>query len=129
MAVARVTLPGEFAEENTMRIRGRFLDDLGQPIPLVGLDSLTLTLYSDATKAIINGVENTDIRNVGRGIVSDLDGTFSVKLGVDDMIILDDSLTTETHVALIIGTYNGVPEDGFSREVVFKVRNLAKVLA
>ena len=122
----RFTVPGSVPEKTTWSYAATIVDDQQQPIPRAAITELTLTLYADASKAILNGVTGTNILNVDRGSIGETDGALIVKFRPADGAILDDSLKQELHVALITCKYNG-GVDQWNHEVAFKVDNLARL--
>lgn len=94
------------------------------PITLAELSTLTLTLYNLADLTIINGVNDTDVKNVGRGALHATSGVLTLTFDDADSIIATAS--GEYHVALIEATYNSGTRS-LRQEVIFAVRDLAKV--
>ena len=121
------TVPGDIPERTSWRYTCTLKDDLDQPIPAAALTSLLLTLYvRTGGNPIINSVDHVNILNLDRGSVGTSDGSLTIRFHAADTPILIDSATSETHVALLQGTYNG-GQDGFNREIVHRVTNLARV--
>lgn len=128
---ARTILDGLWAEKATMT--------LGSPTPMTitGADgvtplanadtvltALTLTLYEQRSRAVINGRSATSIFNVNGGTVTS-GGAFTLRLDPADMAcVLAGS--AEVHVALIEWTW-GTPMQGGKHEIIFTVANLEKV--
>ncbi len=124
---ARFTVPDEIPERTSWTYSARLVDGQGQAIPRAAINTLLLTLYLDnGAKPIINNVTAVNILNVDRGVVGETDGSLRINFRPDDSQIIDDTATTEVHVALVRCTYNGA-QDAFSREIGYKVRNLARL--
>lgn len=115
------------AEQTTLRFTATLIDETGAAIPSAGLSALTLTLYNrdSTTKEILNGVDDVNILNTGRGTVHATSGLLTIVLLPADNAIIDDTVDLEWHRALIEGTYSGGKT--FKQEIDFQVRNLAKV--
>lgn len=124
---ATFIVSGDVPEKTSWTYSCLLKDDKGNLIPRLALSTLTLTVYvPGAGNPVINGIQDVNILNTGRGTVGETDGTLSIHFFAADNVILSDSAVNETHVALIKGTYNG-GVDGFNREVQFKVKNMARV--
>lgn len=124
---ATFTVSGDIPERTSWVYKCTLVDQDGNPIPRLGLTSLTLTIYvQTAGNPIVNAVQAVNILNAGRGQVGDTDGSLAIHFFAADNVILNDALPQETHVALVQGTYNG-GQDGFNREIVFKVKNMTRV--
>jgi hypothetical protein len=107
-------------------ITAHLVDADGAPTPGVALTSLDLTLYAeDVTQTLINDVNRLSILNIGRGTVDDA-GLLTIRLVPGDSPILDDTLSDETHIALIEWTYNNFISAG-KHEFEFRVKNMARV--
>lgn len=121
----RTTLTAVFAEGKTAKITAVIEDEDGTGIDVANLGTVTLTLFNDRSKAIINSRNQTDIKNAGPGTI-DSSGNLTLTLTADDMAILVASNDAERHVAFIEWTYSsGTKSGGF--EIAFTVTNLAKV--
>lgn len=116
------------AEQSSLQITATLLDETGAPVPLAGLSSLTLTLYSrdSATQEIINSVSAVSILNTGRGTVHATSGLLTIAMVPADNTIIDTTQDLEWHRALIQGTYGGGVK-AVKQEIDFQVRNLSKV--
>lgn len=79
-----VNLPnGPIAAGTRPRYAAQLFDDFGVGIPANDLATFTLTLVDTLSNAVVNGVDDEDILNVGRGTV-DAEGNFVVTLEVTD---------------------------------------------
>ena len=119
----RVQLPDRAGEGKTYTISGSFIGDLGDVPPLSALSSLTLTLWDDASRAILNNVDRVNILNTGRGTV-DVNGYLICTLVGADNAVLDPQCIEELHVAFFEWTYSGGDKSG-GIEVAYYVRNFA----
>jgi hydrogenase maturation factor len=125
-AIGQYVGPDVLAEANSWQFTGVLRDDEEAAIPLSGVGTLTLTLYDKATAAVINSVTNVDIKNTGRGTIHATSGALAIHFLPEDTPITVSTLTEETHVALIKGTYNG-GADKLNFEIVHRVRNVRNV--
>ena len=80
-------------EGESLNITGQLVDFAGVPILKAGLSSFEITLYDEATKAIINSIERQD-----RSAQVASDGSFTLKFDGDDNTVVDASLAVEKHV-------------------------------
>jgi hypothetical protein len=125
MSYRRETLEERAAELKTYRIRGDLIDEAGDPLAPGNITSLTLRLFDENTKAIINGVDGISILNVDRGSV-DGNGKFTLILRPDDSPILNDHLLEEAHIAFIEWVFaTGSKKGGI--EIGFYVFNFVKL--
>ena len=69
------------------------MDFDGAPILKAGLSSFEITLYDEATHAIINSIERQDRLSE----VAD-NGSFTLKFDGDDNVVLDSALSVEKHI-------------------------------
>lgn len=117
------------AEQSTLQMTATLLDEVSMPVPLAGLSTLTLTLYSRDSVAqdIINNVSATNMLNAGRGTVHPTTGLLTITLLPADNAIVDGTKDLEWHRALIQGTYGSGGSRAFKYEIDFPVRNVAKV--
>lgn len=111
-------------ELTTPRYRATLEDFDGNPIPLVNVSTLTLTLYDESTGVIVNGVDSVNILNADRGTFGVTDGKLTILLEEDDTEILDDTKGSEKRVMLIEWVAGAIIG---KHEVVFRVKNLARV--
>ena len=124
----RSVCPEEIPEKTSYRYTAVLLNELDLPVPVADIVTATLTLYTlvDSALTIINGLNASNIKNVGRGTF-DAFGNMAIALIPDDNPVLDPTLVVEKHLMLIQIVYNGGA--GAARhEVVLPVRNLQKVL-
>lgn len=114
-----------FAEKSTPKITGIIKDEDGVVIPGASLDSLTLTLYNAANGVLLGArPAQQDIKGINGGSV-DVNGNFALQLTIADMAIIDDTVSLETHIALIEWTYSTVLSG--KKNIKFRVSNLEKV--
>ena len=106
------------------KIKGVLKDENDNGIDTANVSALTVTLYDDVTEAIINSRDHLNILNVNGGSV-DSQGNFSWLMSPSDNPILNDSLGTELHHALIEFTYTGGKQG--KKVVDIGVVNLVKV--
>ena len=116
MAV-RTVLTTEVPEATTPLLHATFTDEGGNTITV--LNSVTLTLYDEATETIINSWLDSDVSG------SVTAGVLSLRLGAADTAILNADRARERHIALFEFTW-GVGLVG-KHEVAFAVVNLDKV--
>jgi hypothetical protein len=125
MSYRRETLEERAAELKTYRIKGDLIDEAGDPLAPGNLTSLTLRLFDENTKAILNSVNGISILNVDRGSV-DGQGKFTLTLRPDDSPIVNDSLLEEAHIAFVEwGFATGSKKGGI--EIEFFVWNFVKL--
>ena len=97
----------------------------GTVLTPAALETLTLTLYDIESDDIVNGLEDADILNVGRGTL-DTNGHLVVALESADNPILTATNDLERRKALIVGTWN-TGKGRTSQEVIYSVRNIHRV--
>jgi hypothetical protein len=103
------------------RYQGTLKDELGAVIPAATFTSLRVTIYAlDAALTIIQA--STSILNAGRGTL-DAFGVLTITFDPGDSAMVDTTLMTERHVALIEGDYAGTRT--FAREIEWQIVNLA----
>jgi hypothetical protein len=96
------------------------------PLVPAELTSLTLTLYAlDATKTIINEINDEDILNAGHGTL-DESGRLTITLESDDLMLLSSTATSERRVMLIEGLYDG-GNLALRKEVELTIVNMDRV--
>lgn len=120
-----VSYTGRQNEKTTGRYGATIVDGDGVAVPLAVLNTLTLTLFNDVSKAIINGRDAQSVLNTSNVTVS-ASGVLVWTIQPLDNIILDDSLDTELHIALFQWTFNGGLESG-KHAVGLRVANFEKV--
>ena len=74
---------GPFAAGTTPIYSALLVDAANQPLPGSALESLTLTIVDTLTGNIINGVDNTNILNTGRGTIDEI-GNLTIQLEASD---------------------------------------------
>jgi hypothetical protein len=123
----RVLLRNEIPERTTPKLTATLRDQDGAPVAAASLDALSLTLFNDKTKAIVNGRNHSDVLNAGIGTIN-AQGVLTLAFTALDTAILDATLATELRVALIEWdwTVSSVPKSG-KHEISFVVRNLHHV--
>ncbi len=87
----------------------KIVDQNGNGIPDGSLETLVLSIYDVVTKAIVNGIEDVDILNAGRGVV-DTSGNLTLTLEPGDTAILASSPIvgfTQERSLVLDWTYNG----------------------
>lgn len=121
-------------EGESMDIELKLPDMDGLQLTNATLLSMELTLYdetlaaTDLASAIINSRTSQDVLGANDGVVA-ADGTFTMKLGPDDAVIMastePDIGAEETHIARFVWTWNdGVVRTGIA-EIRFRVERLA----
>ena len=121
-------MPTQFKNilEKTSRKYSAVLRDLdGVIIPNTSLSTLTLTLYSIHSLAVINSRNAQNVLNAN-DVSVDVIGNLTWEMQPADNAILDPTLQTEIHRALWEWTWAGGAKAG-KHEVDFQVRNLNKV--
>lgn len=99
----------------------------GDPIPGSVLDSLTLTLYQEYTRAIINSRNRQNVLQLN-GVTVAEDGTLLWTMTREDTAIINDALRSEPHVALFEYTFPGANGTEYAKHAVrFNVDNLTRV--
>ena len=74
---------GPFANGSTPVITGQIVNNVGNGLSLADIATLTLSLVDSGTQAIINGVNQVNILNTGRGVV-DNQGNMTITLESGD---------------------------------------------
>lgn len=95
-------------------------------IPLANMTTITLTLYKKSDGSIINGRNDSDIKNATIGTYHATSGLLTVNFVPADMAIITDTWAVEEHVALIEWTYTAGANRG-QHEALFTVVNSLKV--
>ena len=85
-------------EGTTPEITATLVDVAGQPIPGAALTTLKLTFYQEYTQVIINTRNDQDVLQAS-GVTVAADGVLLWKMSLLDMVILNDALETEPHIA------------------------------
>lgn len=128
-----MTLPAmetiEYREATTPDYTALLVDKDDNPVQGDVLDTLVLTYYQEHTGEIINDREGQSVHNAN-GVTLDDDGNLVWRLRPEDLVILDDSLRHEPHIALFEFSYAGPQGTEFGKHRVrFLVQNLSKVPA
>lgn len=99
----------EYAREGqSCSLHGELVDADGDPVLLASVGYFKLTLFDRSTSAIINSRSAQDVKNVNGGTLNS-DGTFVIKLGVSDNVIVTTTRrhkTRETHVARLTWSWS-----------------------
>lgn len=111
-------------EGTTRALRGIITDENGNALAAAALNALTVTLYDESTKTVINSRAGQNILNTNGGSV-DGSGVFALVLAAADNIMVTPSKHLERHVALVSWTYGAGQTGNF--EFVFAVENLHAV--
>jgi len=119
----------EYVEATSPDYTAQLVDRDDNPVPGDALDTLTLTYYQEYTEEIINAREGQSVHNAN-GVTLDDDGNLVWRLRPEDLVILDDNLRHEPHIALFEFSYAGPQGTEFNKHRVrFLVQNLSKVPA
>jgi hypothetical protein len=124
MAV-RTIIAEPVPEKSTFRYQADLKKDDGTALLVTDLDTLTLTISDLHTGAIVNSVNDTNIKNAGRGAI---DGTGHLTLisELGDSVILDTSKQFERRLLTFKGTYVGGTR-AVNHEVLITIPNMPKV--
>jgi hypothetical protein len=115
----------EINELDSWRFRATLTKDDGSPLGSAALTALTLTVYDLETNGIINGLNQANILNAGRGTI-DAAGNLTVALeSADNPVVTSDNLR-ERHRARVIGSWNS-GKGHTSKEFEFTIVNLSIV--
>lgn len=95
---------GRMNELTTGVYTGSLVDDTGAAIGAASLVTLTLTLYDAITKTYINARNAQNILNANN-VTVDSSGNLIWSVQALDNLIVNDTLSTELHVALFQWTY------------------------
>jgi len=87
-------------------------DANGNPIAASSLFTLTLTIVDTATKAVVNGVQDVNVLNAGRGAV-DAQGNVTITLTAADTALLSATDTQEFRSLILFWTWNGGASEGW----------------
>lgn len=120
------------AEGSSADIIATFETIQGAMIAKANLASLKVTLYSKATRQVLNGREEQSIFDENDGVV-DTDGTTTLHLGAADNVVLGTDKPagkTEAHVVRFIWTWvDGIRTRTGIEEYEFDVVQLAEMTA
>jgi hypothetical protein len=117
LASAIVNLPnGPYAEGSSPVITGQLKDVNGIVVPGSRFTSVTLTIIDTASGAVINGVQNVDILNTGRGVI-DNQGNLTITLLSSDTSMSEAPGVPSVQRSLIVkfasGPFTGVGRGDF----------------
>lgn len=114
-------------EQSTHRMTMTLLDELGVAVPLAAISTATLTLYArdEPAQPIVNGVDDANIKNTGRGTIHATSGLLTLVLDPADNTIMNVANDLEWHRALIEVGYSSTK--ALKYEIEFPVRNLRRV--
>lgn len=93
------------APGTTPALSGQLQDQNGNPVPASSLSSLTLTIVDTVTKAVVNGVQDVNILNQGRGTV-DGNGNVVVTPLQADTQLLNAAHAKERRSFVLVWTWN-----------------------
>lgn len=113
-------------EGNTLYLQGTLKDHAQVVVPAAALTSLKFWLTDEATGAIINTRNGTNILNTGNGTVDPTSGAWTLKLVSQDSPIVTLGTLYERHRILVEWTYNGAVDKG-TWEGVVTIRNLSQI--
>ncbi len=108
-------------EDSTSTYTARLVDENDIPIPGSDIDPITVTLYDDESKVIINSRDKSTI-----GLSVGSDGRLVWLMAKEDNPIIDNDFFEEKHRALFEFTWAGGARNG-EHEVSIRVRNFEKV--
>lgn len=96
---------GPWAAGTTRWLTMQLVDWSQKPIPGSALATMTLTLVDTLSQVIINGVEQTNILNTGRGVI-DQQGNLTITLSAADTAMTETTAPQVQRSAIIDWTYN-----------------------
>lgn len=115
----------ETKQNSHHRLRA-FLKDLdGLPIPGSEIDTLTLTLYDKATRAIINARDAQDVLQKNGVTVSEA-GELIWMASPEDNPILSTTLLMERHVVLFEYSWGGDPDQTDHVKIYLDVQRMER---
>jgi hypothetical protein len=100
-------------------------DAAGVAIPSSQMATMVMTLYNVSTNSIVNGVEQTDIKNT-RSCSLSTQGILKVILLTDDTQIINPVNAYEIRRILIEYTWPIVPTKSDAIEITIIIRNVAR---
>lgn len=111
-------------ERTTSTFSADIQDENGAAIPAASLTDITLTLYDEVSRQVINGRSAVSVKNASGGTV-DTAGHFEMVFELEDNAHMGGA-TNERHVALFRYTYDSGAKAGAQR-VLIDVFNEPKV--
>jgi hypothetical protein len=114
------------AEKTTQVLTCTIKDETDVVIPLDQITTLTLTLYNQESRTIINTRENQNVLNLANVTYHATSGLLTWLLQPADTAIENVAKSIEVRVALFQWTFAAGNKHG-KHEIVFKIRNLEKV--
>jgi hypothetical protein len=121
----RTEIADLIAEKTTQVLTCTIKDETDTVIPVAQIGTLTLTLYNQESRSIINTRDNQNVLNANNVTVHSTSGLLTWLLQPADTAIETTSKSIEVRVALFQWTF-GSSKQG-KHEIVFKIRNLEKV--
>ena len=122
---SRIVIDTPIAENASARFTGVLKDEGGSTIPAASLTTLTLTIYDQATGAVINSRNDVSILNANGGVV-DGSGNLVMQFDPADNAIQDATKILEPHIWLFEWSWLSGARAG-RQEVLVKVLNMVKV--
>jgi hypothetical protein len=123
----RTELTDFIAEKTTQVLTCTIKDETDVVIPLDQIVTLTLTLYNQESRSIINLRENQNVLNLNNVTYHVTSGLLTWLLQPADTAIENIAKSIEVRVALFQWTFSGGGAKHGKHEIVFKIRNLEKV--
>jgi len=113
------------AEKTTAKITFTLKDEADTVIPLDQIATLTLTLYNEESRTIINARDAQNVLNLNNVTVHATSGLVTWLLQSADTSIETATKRYETRVALFAWTFASTKSG--KRQIRYKVQNLEKV--
>lgn len=120
----RTVLSTIIPEDSTSTYTAILRDQDGVAVGAASLTALTLTLYNEATGAIINSRNAQNVLNANNVTVS-AGGVLTWSMQEEDNPIIDSGLGIELHTALFAYTWDSGARSS-RHEAVFQVQNLGQ---
>lgn len=114
---------GPFAANTTPVFTGQLVDGTFHPIPASALNTLTLTIVDTLSGEIINGCEQVNILNTGRGTLDEM-GNLTISFLIGDTAMSETTSEAVQRSIVIDWTYNGGVNAG-RHQVNFELLALA----
>ncbi len=121
----RTEIADLIAEKTTQVLTCTIKDETDTVIPVAQIGTLTLTLYNQESRAIINVRENQNVLNANNVTVHSTSGLITWLLQPADTAIENAAKSIEVRVALFQWTFGSAKQGKY--EIIFKVKNLEKV--